>query len=104
MAPAAIEEALRGSRLVAQAVVVGDDSDAVGVLIVPTDALDIAGLHREVERLTADLAAYERPRRVAILPRPLTAADGEIGADGSPQRATILAHFAELVASLNGSP
>ena len=35
VAPAAIEKALLGSPLIGQAVVVGDDGDAVGVLIVP---------------------------------------------------------------------
>jgi long-chain acyl-CoA synthetase len=101
VAPRAIEEALLASPLIAQAVVVGD-GDAVGVLVVPTGEVDLSNLHREVERLTADLAAYERPRRVALLPRPLTVADGELTADGTPQRRTILAHFPEQAASLSG--
>lgn len=103
VAPAAIERSLLGSALIGQAVVVGDDGDAVGVLIVPSGGGDAAALHREVERLTADLAAYERPRRIALLPRPLTVADGELGADGRPQRQTILAHFPREAASLDGS-
>jgi len=73
------------------------------VLIVPVGASDLAQLHREVERLTADLAAYERPRRIALLPRPLSVAEGELSAEGAPRRATILAHFPEQAASLSGS-
>jgi long-chain acyl-CoA synthetase len=103
VAPAAIEKALLASPLIAQAVVVGDNADAVGALVVPTGEGDVALLHREVERLTADLAAYERPRHVALLPRPLTVADGELSADGVPRRETILAHFPEQAASLRGS-
>ncbi len=102
VAPRAIEEALLASPLIAQAVVVGD-GDAVGVLVVPTGGVDLGNLHREVERLTADLAAYERPRRVALLPRPLTVSDGELTADGTPQRKTILAHFPDQAAALRGS-
>jgi long-chain acyl-CoA synthetase len=104
VAPAAIEEVLRGSPMIAQAVVVGDNSDSVGVLVATTETGDLTRLHREVERLTADLAAYERPRRVALLPRALTAANDELADDGTLNRATILAHFAELAASLKGSP
>ncbi len=104
VAPAAIERALVSSPLIAQAVLVGDGSDTVGVLIVPTGEVDAARLHREVEHLTADLAAYERPRRVALLPRPLSATEGELGDDGTLQRATILSHFPEQVASLRGAP
>lgn len=103
VAPAAIEKALLASPLIAQAVVVGDSGDAVGVLIVPTGAGDDDQLRRDVERLTAELAAYERPRRVALLPRPLTVANGELSADGMPRRETIRAHFPEQAASLSGS-
>jgi long-subunit acyl-CoA synthetase (AMP-forming) len=73
------------------------------VLIVPTGVGDVAQLHREVERLTAELAAYERPRRIALLPRPLTVADGELSADGTPRRETVIAHFPEEAASLISS-
>lgn len=103
VAPAAIEKALVASPLIAQAVLIGDNGEAVAALIVPTGEGDIAQLDREVERLTANLAAYERPRRLALLPRPLTVADGELSADGTPRRETILDHFPEQVASLNGS-
>jgi long-chain acyl-CoA synthetase len=102
VAPAAIERALLASPLIGQAVVVGEN-DALGVLIVPVGTSDAAQLHREVERLTADLAAYERPRRVALLPRALSAVDGELDADGAPRRETILAHFPEQVAALSRS-
>jgi long-chain acyl-CoA synthetase len=102
VAPAAIEKALLASPLIGQAVVVGDD-DALGVLIVPVGTGDAAQLHREVERLTADLAAYERPRRVALLPRALSVVDGELDAAGAPRRETILAHFPDQAAALSRS-
>ena len=102
VAPAAIEKRLRASAMIGQAVVVGDD-DVVGVLILPVGSADAAQLHHEVERLTADLAAYERPRRVVLLPRALSAVDGELDADGAPRRETILAHFPEQAAALSAA-
>lgn len=102
VAPAAIEKRLLASPLIGQAVVV-DDDEALGVLILPVGTGDAAQLHREVERLTADLAAYERPRRVVLLPRALSAVDGELDADGAPRRETILAHFPEQAAVLSAS-
>lgn len=109
VAPAAIERCLLGSPLIAQAVVVGDAQDAIGVLIVPTGVedgggeVDVGQMHREVERLTSELAAYERPRRVALLPRRLSVEAGELAPDGSPRREAVVAHFPEAVAALIGS-
>ncbi|MDP9468382.1 MAG: AMP-binding protein [Chloroflexota bacterium] len=102
VAPAAIEETLITSELIVQAVVVGEGREAVGVLIVPAEGADVAQLHREVERLTSDLAAYERPRRVANLPRPLAEASGELTADGAPRRDAVIAHFPDEAGLLFG--
>jgi len=131
VAPAPIERALVGSPYIAQAVLLGDDHDATGALLVPdvvairawsrvnggdadgdADAgagllarSDVAALlRREVERATAEFATYERPRRFALLPRLLSAAAGEVDAAGSPVRSVVVAGFPEQVAELFDRP
>lgn len=116
VAPAPIEAALEQSPFIARAVVVGDDRDQTGVLLEPdlgalrralgfTDASRPevqARLHAEVDRLTTEFAVFERPRRVAVLPRPLSAEAGELDPAGRPIRAAVLNAFAELEAALLG--
>jgi long-chain acyl-CoA synthetase len=106
VAAAAIERALATSPLIGQAVLLGDRQDALGLLVVPSDAglADPTRLHREVERLTSEFAAHERPRRLALLPRTLSADSGEIDGDGRPVRDAIVAHFPDEVAALFRTP
>ncbi|MEK6191095.1 MAG: long-chain fatty acid--CoA ligase [Chloroflexota bacterium] len=131
VAPAPIERALLESPYIAQAVLLGDDRDATGGLLVPDlaairvwsgvtggdadgDADDgarllarpevAALLRQEVDRMTAEFATYERPRRIAVLPRPLSAAAGEVDAAGSPVRSVVMASFPEQVAELFDRP
>jgi long-chain acyl-CoA synthetase len=106
VAPAPIEDALRASPFIRQAVVLGDGRDATGVLVVPdqralADQADPGStLRSEVERLTASFASYERPRRLALLPRALSIDQGELDVDGRPIRPVVLAHFPEQVSEL----
>ncbi|HLE88772.1 MAG TPA: AMP-binding protein [Candidatus Limnocylindria bacterium] len=108
VAPAPIEEAVAASSLVAQAVLLGDRQDGVGLLVYPVPGLDgglpgeAARLHREVERLTAPFAAHERPRRLGLLPRALSLESGELDEAGRPRRDAIVAHFPAEVAALFG--
>jgi long-chain acyl-CoA synthetase len=110
VAPAPVEDAVRASPFVQQAVLLGDDRDATGILVVP-EARALEGhpdpasvLRAEVERLTAPFAAYERPRKVAVLPRPLTREAGELDSAGRPVRAAVIAHFPDEVAELFERP
>jgi long-chain acyl-CoA synthetase len=110
VAPAPIEDAVRASALVHQAVLLGDGRDATALLVAPaTGALDghpdaATSIRAEVERLTASFAAYERPRRVGLLPRPLSRERGEIDASGRPVRAAVVAAFPNEVAELFERP
>jgi long-chain acyl-CoA synthetase len=100
VAPAPIEAAIEASPHVRQAVLLGDDRDATGVLLVPEGEASPALLRQEVERLTAGFASYERPRRWVVLPRPLDRSRGELDAAGRPVRAAVLAGFPDEVAEL----
>ncbi|HVA72203.1 MAG TPA: long-chain fatty acid--CoA ligase [Candidatus Limnocylindrales bacterium] len=101
VAPAPIENKLKSSAYISNAMVVGDRRKFVSVLIVPNFAnieakaraegikvappetisadswvRDLIG--REVERLTANLAQYEKPKRFALLDKDFTFASGEL--------------------------
>jgi long-chain acyl-CoA synthetase len=101
VAPAPMEIALLTSRYVAQAVVLGDEQPYTGVLIAPDfeevgkwaaanglaeappeQLADEPIVHKliqgEVRAKLEGFAAYERPRRVALLPRLLTEEEGEL--------------------------
>jgi long-chain acyl-CoA synthetase len=121
VAPAPIERAVEGSPYVRQAVLLGDGRDATGILLVPdleairgaasaadavasadvlADPAVAALLRQEVERLTAEFASYERPRRSVPLPRALSVDRGEVDLDGRPVRAAVIAQFPREVTEL----
>jgi long-chain acyl-CoA synthetase len=101
VSPGPMEAALSTSKFIAQAVIMGDNQPYTGALIAP----DLEELEKwaaanglaevppeqlierrevqklmdaEVKRLLEPFAIYERPRRTALLPRPLTEEDGEL--------------------------
>ncbi|HET6745819.1 MAG TPA: long-chain fatty acid--CoA ligase [Candidatus Limnocylindria bacterium] len=101
VAPAPMEIALLTSRYIAQAVILGDEQPYTGVLIAPDfeevgkwaaanglaeappeQLIEDAGvtklLQGEVRSKLDGFAIYERPRRVALLPRLLTEEEGEL--------------------------
>jgi long-chain acyl-CoA synthetase len=101
VAPAPMEIALLTSRYIAQAVVLGDEQPYTGVLIAPDfeevgkwaaanglaeappeQLADDPTVHKlvqgEVRAKLDGFAVYERPRRVALLPRLLTEEEGEL--------------------------
>ena len=101
VAPAPLEIALLTSRYIAQAVILGDRQPYTGALLAPdfeelgtwAAANGMAEMppeqlveQREVRRLMeaevkaklAGFSAFERPRRVALLPRLLTEEEGEL--------------------------
>jgi len=101
VSPAPMEAALSTSKYVAQAVILGDRQPYTGVLIAPdfdelkawahgnglADAapemlIEEKAIHKlidhEVRSKLEDFAIFERPRRVALLPRLLTEEEGEL--------------------------
>ncbi len=101
VAPAPMEIALLTSKYIAQVLIVGDNQPYTGALVVPDfDELgrwaagnDLAEMppeqlveersvgkliDGESRRLLDGFAVYERPRRIALLPRLLTEEDGEL--------------------------
>ncbi|MGH9563587.1 MAG: AMP-dependent synthetase/ligase, partial [Terracidiphilus sp.] len=101
VAPAPIENLLKTSPYISNAIVVGDRRKFVSVLIVPNfPAIEAAArkvgrefatagqmsgdswvrdlLTAEMERLTASLAQYERPKRFAIVEQDFSYASGQL--------------------------
>ncbi len=123
IAPQAIENRIRGSRFVSQVMMVGDRRPYPVLLVVPNT--DVVGawaaaqrigwqtpaelvahpeVRRQVERevfgrLTG-LAAYERPRRLAILDRPFTIEGGELTPKLSIMRHAVAARYANVIEGL----
>jgi long-chain acyl-CoA synthetase len=123
VSPAPMEAALSTSKYIAQALILGDRQPYTGALIAPdfdelgrwASAHDLAGVapeqlieRREVQKLidaevrrTLDpFAIFERPRRVALLPRLLTEEAGELTPSLKTKNRVVLANWADKVREL----
>jgi long-chain acyl-CoA synthetase len=123
VSPAPMEAAISTSRYVAQAVILGDRQPYTGVLIAPDfEELDawatangLAGMgpeqlveekaverlfDAEVKRTLDGFAIFERPRRVALLPRLLTEEAGELTPSMKTKNRVVLANWPERIAQL----
>jgi len=123
VAPAPIENLLKTSPLVANAIVVGDGRKFVSVLVVA----NFAGIEaearkagrelgsrsqmladpwvrdlytRELDRLMAPLAQYEKPKRFALLEQDFTYANGELTYTMKLKRRVIEERFADTIEKL----
>jgi long-chain acyl-CoA synthetase len=122
VAPQNIENDLKTSRFVSQALVLGDRRPYVAALIT-LDAPEIAkwadeqGVEGEfpslvtdervrnlvqdvVDRVNADRSRFEQLKRFAILPRDFTIEEGELTPTLKLRRRTVLDHFADVVEEL----
>jgi len=120
VAPAPIENLLRTSPYIANALVVGDRRKFVSVLIVPNfGAIEAAArkagrefattaqmsgdpwvrdlLTSEMERLTEPLAQYEKPKRFAIVEQDFTYASGQLTYTLKPKRRVIEEQYRDVI-------
>ncbi|MGA7919118.1 MAG: long-chain fatty acid--CoA ligase [Candidatus Acidiferrales bacterium] len=123
VAPAPIENMLKTCPYIANAIVVGDKRKFVSVLIVlnfaaieaeakrqgrefaaPSQAVSDPWVRdlisREVERLTAPLAQYEKPKRFALLERDFSYANGELTYTLKMKRRVIEERYRDVIARL----
>ena len=123
VAPAPIENTLKTSPYITNAIVVGDTRKFVSVLIVPNFAnIEAAArkaghdfatptqmtgdpwvrdlLSSEIERLTASLAQYEKPKRFALLEQDFTYAGGELTYTMKMKRRAIEQRYQDVIARL----
>ena len=118
-----MEAALSTSRFVAQAVVLGDRQAYTGALIAPDfdelgawaaangvaemppgQLVEEKSVHKlidgEVKRTLEGFAVYERPRRIAILPRLLSEEAGELTPSLKTKNRVVLTNWADKIAYL----
>ncbi|MGH9698676.1 MAG: AMP-dependent synthetase/ligase, partial [Candidatus Acidiferrales bacterium] len=123
VAPAPIENLLKTSPFVANAIVVGDRRKFISVLIIPAfpaverearkSGMEISNparmiadpwvrdlLAREIERLTARLAQYEKPKRFALLEKDFSFADGELTYTMKMKRRVIERNYQDVIERL----
>ncbi len=118
VAPQPIENELRSSHLISEAVVLGDGMDACVALIVPdfpalrqlfgekTDEEMIElpeakkAVKAEIDRVNKTLPSYEMVKRHALLATPFTVESGELTPTLKVKRKVVLERHAELVNSL----
>jgi long-chain acyl-CoA synthetase len=123
VAPAPIENTLKTSPYITNAIVVGDTRKFVSVLIVPNFAnieaaprkaghdfatpAQMTGdpwvrdlISSEIERLTAPLAQYEKPKRFALLEQDFTYAGGELTYTMKMKRRVIEQRYQDVIARL----
>ena len=125
IAPEPIENALKASAYIAEAVVIGEGERVAGAIIVPsfpaldefakTEAPDadsradvlqhpaVRKLYRsEIDRLTTDLAEFERVRLFLLMEREFTIESGELTPTLKVKRREVLAGLADEVTGLYG--
>jgi long-chain acyl-CoA synthetase len=109
VAPQNIESALKASRFVSQALVVGDRRPYVTALIT-LDEAEVAKANGEVEALVEqvveevnrDLSRYEQIKRFAIVSREFSAKEGEVTPTLKLKRRVIEERFADEIEQLYG--
>ncbi len=123
VAPAPIENLLKTCPFISNAIVVGDKCKFVSALVVPNfSAIEMEArkndrdfaspvqmmtdpwvrdlLSREIERLTASLAQYEKPKRFAVIEQDFTFANGELTYTLKLKRRVIQQRYQDVITRL----
>ncbi len=105
VAPQNIENALKTSPYVSQAVVIGDRRPYVTALITLDEAVangddPQALIQHEVDRVNAELSRFEQIKRFVILPRDFSADEDEVTPTLKLKRRVIAEHFADEIEEL----
>jgi long-chain acyl-CoA synthetase len=106
LAPQNIENALKTSRFVSQALVLGDRRPYVTALItleegeLPGADPPEAVVQRVVDEVNSDLSRFEQVKRFAIIPREFSAEEGEVTPTLKLKRRVIEERFADEIEKL----
>ncbi|HEX7078909.1 MAG TPA: long-chain fatty acid--CoA ligase [Candidatus Eisenbacteria bacterium] len=100
VAPQPIEEALKASPRIAEALVVGDGQKYVAALIVPAAGATREAIAEDVERVNGPLAPFEKIKRFELIPNDLTIENGFMTPSLKLKRKAVLDHHRQLVERL----
>jgi long-chain acyl-CoA synthetase len=104
VAPQNLENALKTSRGISQALVVGDKRPYVVALLTLEEGVDAADGERlggeAVENANRELSRFEQVKKFTILPRDFSAAEGEVTPTLKLKRRICEQHFAEEIEAL----
>lgn len=125
VAPQPVEQAIKASKYIEQAVLIGDNKKYISALLVPNFvALEpwlkergiqgdpqalvkneqlVSFLLEECGRMTGEFSNYERVKKVALLPVELTQESGELTPKMSVKRRVVNEKYAEEISSLYSS-
>jgi long-chain acyl-CoA synthetase len=108
VAPQNLENELKASKAISQALVVGDRKPYIAVLVTldpestasMSDDEKHAAVQEAVDAVNRERSRYEQIKRFAILPRDFSMEDGEITPTLKLKRKVVMDHFARELASL----
>ena len=101
VSPEWVESYLLRDSAIGQAIVFGEARPHASALISPASAsINTARIERAIIAANNELPAYAQIRHWALLPQPLSFADGLLTANGRPRREAIAAHYRALIDSL----
>jgi long-chain acyl-CoA synthetase len=98
--PQPIELALKDSPRVVEAIVVGDGRKFASVLIAPAEGATEEEIAREVERVNAELAQYEKLKKFALIPNDLSIENGHLTPTLKVKRRKIAERYRDLIDGL----
>ncbi len=123
VAPAPIEHALKRSRYIDEVCLVGDQRKFISAIVVPNyenlkkwsaennagiddphklvkDDAVIEMMMEEVESMQSDFARYEKVKKIALLPEPLTVENGELTPSLKVKRRVVEERYRDRIAAL----
>lgn len=98
--PQPIEMSLREAPCVAEAIVVGDGRKFASALIAPADGATQEQIAREVERVNAGLAQFEKLKKFALIPNDLSIENGHLTPTLKVKRRKIAERYRDLIDGL----
>ena len=100
VAPQVVEAALKTSRLIQEALVLGEGKKFVAALIVPAPGATREAVEAEVERVNAGLAQFERVKRFELIPDDLSIEGGTVTPSLKLRRKAVAERHQDLIHKL----
>ena len=100
VAPQLIEDALRSSPKIQEAVVLGEGHKFIAALIVPSNGATRDEVAAEVDRVNAGLAQFERVKRFELIPDDLSVENGALTPSLKVKRRVVADRHQDLIARL----